>query len=69
MAIQSGNKKESGTARLVGSASAGILELLGFHPVDTIAKRLMNNKEKVFIIFVLDFTCCLVIFTIKFSYL
>lgn len=26
---------------------AGIAELLIFHPVDTIAKRLMSNKAKV----------------------
>ncbi|TPX63935.1 hypothetical protein SpCBS45565_g06264 [Spizellomyces sp. 'palustris'] len=44
----SGNRKESGTARFFGSASAGVLELLGFHPVDTVAKRLMNNQLQVF---------------------
>lgn len=37
----------SGTARVLGSASAGILELALFHPVDTIAKRLMSNHGKV----------------------
>jgi hypothetical protein len=40
-------KKESGTARFFGSASAGILELLVFHPVDTVAKRLMTNSTKI----------------------
>lgn len=30
-------------ARVSGSAFAGVMELFGFHPVDTIAKRLMNN--------------------------
>ncbi|KAJ3073664.1 hypothetical protein HK102_005961 [Quaeritorhiza haematococci] len=44
----SSSKKESGAARFVGSASAGVLELLGFHPVDTVAKRLMNNQRKIF---------------------
>ena len=44
----SGSSKESATARLLGSGTSGILELLGFHPVDTIAKRLMNNKKPVF---------------------
>ncbi|KAJ3018803.1 hypothetical protein HKX48_002620 [Thoreauomyces humboldtii] len=43
----SGNSKDSATARLIGSGSAGILELLGFHPVDTVAKRLMNSQKKV----------------------
>ena len=38
------NAKESGVARVLGSGSAGVLELLIFHPVDTIAKRLMSNK-------------------------
>ncbi|KAI9268854.1 mitochondrial carrier domain-containing protein [Phascolomyces articulosus] len=41
-------KSESGTARFLGSASSGILELLIFHPVDTVAKRLMSNQSKVF---------------------
>ncbi|EIN13092.1 mitochondrial carrier [Punctularia strigosozonata HHB-11173 SS5] len=39
--------KESGAARILGSGTSGILELLLFHPVDTVAKRLMSNKEKV----------------------
>ena len=32
------------TARLAGSAFAGVVELFGFHPVDTVAKRLMNHQ-------------------------
>ncbi|KAJ9137016.1 hypothetical protein NKR19_g8326 [Coniochaeta hoffmannii] len=39
--------KESNFARLLGSGSAGISELAVFHPVDTIAKRLMSNESKV----------------------
>ncbi|KAI9735228.1 MAG: hypothetical protein M1834_001818 [Cirrosporium novae-zelandiae] len=39
-------KKESGAARVLGSATAGISELIIFHPVDTIAKRLMSNQTK-----------------------
>jgi len=38
---------ESGTARILGSGTSGVAELLIFHPVDTIAKRLMSNKAKV----------------------
>lgn len=34
-------------ARLLGSTASGITELMIFHPVDTIAKRLMTNKEAV----------------------
>ncbi|DAZ96629.1 TPA: hypothetical protein N0F65_005808 [Lagenidium giganteum] len=34
-------------ARLIGSTSSGIMELMIFHPVDTVAKRLMTNKESV----------------------
>ncbi|KAI9312494.1 mitochondrial carrier domain-containing protein [Dichotomocladium elegans] len=41
-------KSESGTARFLGSASSGILELLIFHPVDTVAKRLMSNQSRIF---------------------
>lgn len=37
------DKKQSGLARVLGSASAGILEIGVFHPVDTISKRLMSN--------------------------
>lgn len=44
--IASGNS-ESGMARFAGSASSGILELIIFHPVDTVAKRLMSNQNQV----------------------
>ncbi|KAK6523933.1 hypothetical protein TWF281_001895 [Arthrobotrys megalospora] len=40
-------QRESGTARILGSGTAGIAELAIFHPVDTIAKRLMSNYGKV----------------------
>jgi hypothetical protein len=33
------------TAKLLGSAVAGVSELAVFHPVDTVAKRLMSNKK------------------------
>ncbi|PPR05167.1 hypothetical protein CVT26_012253 [Gymnopilus dilepis] len=39
--------KESAAARILGSGASGIAELLIFHPVDTVAKRLMSNKAKV----------------------
>lgn len=42
----SSSHSESGTARFLGSASSGILELIIFHPVDTVAKRLMSNQNK-----------------------
>lgn len=34
-------------ARVAGSAFAGVVELFGFHPVDTVAKRLMNSQVNV----------------------
>ncbi|KAF1353295.1 putative mitochondrial GTP/GDP transporter Ggc1 [Delphinella strobiligena] len=40
-------KKESTAARVLGAGSAGIAELAIFHPVDTIAKRLMSNQGKI----------------------
>ncbi|KAI1496279.1 putative YHM1 [Biscogniauxia marginata] len=40
-------ERESNLARLLGSGSAGISELAVFHPVDTIAKRLMSNQTKI----------------------
>ncbi|KAF8930753.1 mitochondrial carrier domain-containing protein [Dissophora ornata] len=39
---------ESGVARLCGSATSGFLELMIFHPIDTIAKRLMSNQTRLF---------------------
>jgi hypothetical protein len=39
-------KNSQGMARFAGSGIAGFCELTLFHPVDTIAKRLMNSKEE-----------------------
>lgn len=47
MSPPTGKSKDSGTARVLGSGTSGIAELLIFHPVDTVAKRLMSNKGKV----------------------
>ncbi|KAM7220874.1 Mitochondrial carrier domain containing protein [Rhypophila decipiens] len=47
IAASGGREKESNLARLLGSGSAGIAELAIFHPVDTIAKRLMSNETKI----------------------
>ncbi|KAF8504228.1 mitochondrial carrier domain-containing protein [Gautieria morchelliformis] len=47
MSPPTGKSKESGTARVLGSGASGVAELLVFHPVDTIAKRLMSNKNRV----------------------
>lgn len=44
--ISSRKGSESGTARVIGSGLSGVAELFLFHPVDTVAKRLMSNKEK-----------------------
>ncbi|KAK4631939.1 hypothetical protein CLAFUW4_03308 [Fulvia fulva] len=41
------NQRESTAARILGAGSAGIAELIVFHPVDTIAKRLMSNQGKI----------------------
>lgn len=46
-AQSSSDKKQSGIARVLGSATAGIAEIGVFHPVDTISKRLMSNHTKV----------------------
>ncbi|CAR23488.1 putative mitochondrial carrier protein YHM1/SHM1 [Lachancea thermotolerans] len=46
-ARMSNDKKQSGTARVLGSASAGILEIGVFHPVDTVSKRLMSNHSRI----------------------
>ncbi|KAI9011725.1 mitochondrial carrier domain-containing protein [Hyaloraphidium curvatum] len=41
-----GTGRESAPALILGGATAGVLELFTFHPIDTIAKRLMTSKEK-----------------------
>jgi hypothetical protein len=41
----------SGIARMAGSGLAGLLELILFHPVDTIAKRLMTNEASLAVYF------------------
>ena len=37
-----GSSGGKGAARVIGSAVAGFTELALFHPVDTVAKRLMS---------------------------
>lgn len=44
--IAGGKHRESAQARLLGSGLSGVAELIVFHPVDTVAKRLMSNKDK-----------------------
>jgi hypothetical protein len=43
-----GSSGKSKMPYLIGSATSGILEILIFHPVDTVAKRLMSNTETIF---------------------
>ena len=38
------------TARIIGSAVAGVSELALFHPVDTVAKRLMSTETQTIIL-------------------
>ncbi|QPG74098.1 Mitochondrial GTP/GDP carrier protein 1 [Brettanomyces nanus] len=45
--MSSGDKKQSGLARVLGSASAGVCEIGVFHPIDTITKRMMSNQTRV----------------------
>lgn len=48
MSPATSDKKQSTSARVLGSAAAGVCEISLFHPVDTISKRLMSNNTKVF---------------------
>jgi len=41
--VHGGGKKVKPMAKLIGSSTSGILEIAIFHPVDTVAKRLMSN--------------------------
>ncbi|KAF9927625.1 hypothetical protein BGZ75_007105 [Mortierella antarctica] len=45
----SSKHSESGVARLCGSGTSGFLELMIFHPIDTVAKRLMSNQTRLFV--------------------
>jgi len=46
----SGKTTTSGFARILGAGSAGLCELVLFHPVDTISKRLMSNQTRIFLV-------------------
>jgi hypothetical protein len=41
-------KSEDSMPYVIGSSVSGILEVIIFHPIDTIAKRLMSNTTAVF---------------------
>jgi len=41
-----GDSGKSAAARILGSGSAGVMELALFHPVDTVAKRLMSYEVR-----------------------
>ncbi|KAA1113485.1 hypothetical protein PGT21_032405 [Puccinia graminis f. sp. tritici] len=43
--LSSTQHRDSGAARFLGSGTSGVAELMIFHPVDTLAKRLMSNKS------------------------
>jgi hypothetical protein len=42
-----GDTGKSAAARVLGSGAAGVMELALFHPVDTVAKRLMSYEVRV----------------------
>lgn len=42
-----GVPRAAASARVLGGATAGVVELFGFHPVDTVAKRLMAHDAAV----------------------
>lgn len=48
MVAHGSNKTGSKAPFIIGSCCSGILEILIFHPVDTVAKRLMSNTEAIF---------------------
>ena len=47
MGVVETNKKGTTFSRIVGPAVAGALELAVFHPVDTVAKRLMSHEGSI----------------------
>eukprot|EP00667_Euglena_gracilis_P010112 EG_transcript_10283 len=47
MKVEGGKQSSSLKGRLIGPTVAGIAELLVFHPVDTVAKRLMSHEGSI----------------------
>mmetsp|Transcript_29934 Transcript_29934/g.36697 ORF Transcript_29934/g.36697 Transcript_29934/m.36697 type:complete len:304 (+) Transcript_29934:144-1055(+) len=45
--VHGGSTKGSKYPFVIGSATSGVLEILLFHPIDTIAKRLMSNTAEI----------------------
>ncbi|KAH9246990.1 hypothetical protein BASA81_015421 [Batrachochytrium salamandrivorans] len=45
--VSHGDNKSKGLSRVIGGATSGALELILFHPVDTISKRLMSNQGSI----------------------
>jgi len=43
-----GNQSNSVSSRIIGASISGVLEIACFHPVDTVAKRLMSNTATIF---------------------
>lgn len=43
-----GSRGKSTSSRIIGASISGVLEIACFHPVDTVAKRLMSNTNTVF---------------------
>jgi len=43
-----GSQGNSIAPRIIGASTSGILEIACFHPVDTVAKRLMSNTNTIF---------------------
>ena len=41
------SKNKNIKASIIASSMSGVLEIGFFHPLDTVAKRLMNNKTNV----------------------
>jgi len=46
---KSSKSSSSSAPYIIGSATSGILEIILFHPIDTIAKRLMSNTKPIFV--------------------
>jgi len=44
------DSKNTTIARILGAGSAGFCELVLFHPLDTVSKRLMSNQTRIFLV-------------------
>jgi len=47
--VEKNDRLTSNTARILGAGSAGFVEIVLFHPMDTVSKRLMSHQAPIYV--------------------